>query len=109
MQQSRNWHEPLLSIATHRSANPSSHVALKVPHSMTTHGDTRIDDYYWMRDDERQDPETLAASRAREPVCRDCSETHRSISRTVVEEIKGRIAKDDNSVPVRKGSYYYSI
>ncbi|MFA0056695.1 hypothetical protein, partial [Vibrio echinoideorum] len=34
-------------------------VAKKVPHSMTIHGDTRIDDYYWMRDDERQDPEIL--------------------------------------------------
>ena len=34
-------------------------VAKKVPHAMTIHGDTRIDDYYWMRDDERQDPEIL--------------------------------------------------
>ena len=35
-------------------------VAKKVPHEMTIHGDTRIDNYYWMRDDERKDAEILA-------------------------------------------------
>ncbi|MCV5340250.1 hypothetical protein OFC87_25160, partial [Escherichia coli] len=34
-------------------------VAKKVPHAMTIHGDTRVDNYYWMRDDERKDPEIL--------------------------------------------------
>ena len=37
-------------------------VAKKVPHAMTIHGDTRIDNYYWMRDDERQDPDELICS-----------------------------------------------
>jgi Protease II len=27
---------------------------------MTLHGVTRTDDYYWMRDDKRQDPKVLA-------------------------------------------------
>jgi oligopeptidase B len=26
---------------------------------MTLHGDTRIDNYYWLRDDERSRPEVL--------------------------------------------------
>ncbi|TBS95804.1 hypothetical protein D5E88_25620, partial [Vibrio parahaemolyticus] len=34
-------------------------VAKKIPHAMTIHGDTRVDNYYWMRDDERKDPEIL--------------------------------------------------
>lgn len=33
--------------------------AKKQPHSMTIHGDTRLDNYYWLRDDERQSPEVL--------------------------------------------------
>ena len=28
-----------------------------VPHSMTVHGDTRIDNYFWLRD--RKDPDTI--------------------------------------------------
>ena len=27
--------------------------AKRIPHAMTLHGDTRIDNYYWLRDDER--------------------------------------------------------
>ena len=33
-------------------------VAKIVPHSMTVHGDTRVDNYFWLRD--RKDPDTIA-------------------------------------------------
>ena len=33
-------------------------VAKIVPHSMTVHGDTRVDNYFWLRD--RTDPDTIA-------------------------------------------------
>ena len=32
----------------------------KIPHELKAHGDTRIDNYYWMRDDSRSDPELIA-------------------------------------------------
>jgi oligopeptidase B len=35
-------------------------IAKKIPHKMVIHGDTRIDNYYWMRDDKRKDPQILA-------------------------------------------------
>ena len=35
-------------------------VAKKVPHKMVIHNHTRVDDYYWMRDDSRTNPEILA-------------------------------------------------
>lgn len=31
--------------------------AARIPHAMTLHGDTRIDNYYWLRDDTRSQPE----------------------------------------------------
>lgn len=83
-------------------------VAKKVPHSMTTHGDTRIDDYYWMRDDERQDPEILQHLEQENQYAETVLKHTEASQEQLFEEIKGRIAKDDNSVPVRKGSYYYS-
>ncbi len=33
-------------------------VAKKVPYATTTHGDTRVDNYFWLRD--RDDPDTAA-------------------------------------------------
>ena len=32
----------------------------KRPHEMTLHGHTRNDEYYWLRDDSRKDPQMLA-------------------------------------------------
>ena len=31
----------------------------KVPFELTQHNDRRIDNYYWIRDDERNDPEVI--------------------------------------------------
>lgn len=54
------------SYANDESAMPTSDtliqppVAAKHPHAIKKHGDTRVDNYYWLRDDERQKPEVLA-------------------------------------------------
>ena len=32
----------------------------KIPKVHTAHGDERIDDYYWLRDDTRKDPEVIS-------------------------------------------------
>lgn len=44
-------------LATCRRAPP---VAKKVEHRMELFGDVRIDNYYWLRDDSRSDPDVLA-------------------------------------------------
>ncbi|MFB9142895.1 S9 family peptidase [Vibrio artabrorum] len=83
-------------------------VAKKVPHAMTIHGDTRIDDYYWMRDDQRQDPAILQHLEQENQYAETVLKHTEALQEQLFEEIKGRIAKDDNSVPVRKGNYYHS-
>ncbi|MDN3488902.1 MULTISPECIES: S9 family peptidase [unclassified Pseudoalteromonas] len=83
-------------------------IAKKVPHKMTVHGDTRIDNYYWMRDDERKDPEVLSYLEA-ENAYTDAMLAHtKTLQTRLFEELKGRIQKDDDSVPVKNGNYYYS-
>ena len=83
-------------------------VAKKVPYEMSIHGDTRIDDYYWMRDDERKDPEVLSYLEA-ENAYTDAMLAHtKTLQTRLFEELKGRIQKDDDSVPVKNGDYYYS-
>jgi protease II len=39
---------------------PKAPVAKKVSHVMEMHGDKREDNYYWIRDDDRKDPDVLA-------------------------------------------------
>jgi oligopeptidase B len=39
-------------------------VAKKVPRQLVEHGDVRVDNYYWLRDDSRSDPDVLAHLRA---------------------------------------------
>ena len=34
----------------------------KIPKIHTAHGDERIDDYYWLRDDTRKNPEVITRS-----------------------------------------------
>lgn len=98
-------HNSPSQLIAHQTQAP---VAKKVPHAMTIHGDTRIDDYYWMRDDERQDPEILQHLEQENQYAEAVLKHTEASQEQLFEEIKGRIAKDDHSVPVRKGSYYYS-
>ncbi|WP_318489229.1 S9 family peptidase [Photobacterium leiognathi] len=83
-------------------------IAKKIPHTMTIHDDTRIDNYYWMRDDNRADQEIIAHLNA-ENAYTDAVMAHtEALQQQLFEEIKGRIVKDDNSVPVKQGNYFYS-
>ncbi len=83
-------------------------IAKKVPHAMTIHGDTRVDNYYWMRDDERRDPDVLHHLEQENQYTETVLKHTEAMQQQLFEEMKGRIAKDDNSVPVRKGNYFYS-
>lgn len=50
------------SFAAMAAAAPP--VAKKVPRQLVEHGDVRVDNYYWLRDDSRSDPDVLAHLRA---------------------------------------------
>ena len=83
-------------------------VAKKIPFAMTVHQDTRIDNYYWMRDDTRTNVEILAHLEAENDYT-DANLAHTEALQTeIFNEIKNRIEKDDNSVPTKRGHYFYS-
>ncbi|MDP2559800.1 S9 family peptidase [Psychrobium sp. 1_MG-2023] len=89
-------------------ANIKAPVAKKVSHPMEIHGHKRNDHYYWMRDDERKDPEILAHLEAENTYTKQMLAHTESLQAQLFEEIKSRIQKDDSSVPVKHGGYYYS-
>ncbi len=82
-------------------------VARKQPHTLTTHNKARVDDYYWMRDDDREEPEILEHLAAENSYCDNQLAPIKSFQAELFEELKGRIVKDDNSYPVKDGKYWY--
>ena len=82
-------------------------VAKKIPFEMSNHGHTRIDDYYWMRDDKREDPEILGHLEAENAYTAAKLKHTEDLQAQLFDEIKGRIVKDDQSVPVKRGNYFY--
>lgn len=86
----------------------SAPIAKKVPYVIETHGHKRTDNYYWMRDDERKDPEILAHLNAENLYTKAKLAHTQDMQKVLFDEIKSRIVKDDNSVPVKRGQFFYS-
>lgn len=89
-------------------ADLTAPIAKKIPHTMVVHNHTRIDDYYWMRDDSRTNPEILAHLDAENDYTEAQLKHTEAMQAQIFQEIKGRIEKDDNSVPTKKGNFYYA-
>ncbi len=88
--------------------SPVPPVAKIVPKTLTApHGHARQDEYYWMRDDKREDPEILAHLEAENAYTAKMLAPLQGDIDNLFEEIKGRIAKDDSTVPAKDGAYYY--
>ena len=90
--------------------------AAKKAHEMTIHGDTRVDDYYWMRLTDEQKSAKEKDSHTQEVVDYIDAENDYTESRLkhtkkfqdkLFDEIVGRIKKDDESVPYLDNGYFY--
>ena len=77
----------------------------KIPTTLRLHGDTRIDDYYWMR--ERENPEVIEHLKA-ENAYFDHKMAHLvDFRERLFQEMKARIKEDDSSVPYTRRGYVY--
>jgi oligopeptidase B len=89
------------------SSNPP--VAPRRPHALTAHGDERIDDWYWLRSDDRSDPEVLELLAAENGYVAEALAHTDTLQDALFEEMKARIKETDLSVPFRKGGrWFYS-
>jgi oligopeptidase B len=80
-------------------------IATKKPHTTILHGDTLIDNYYWLRD--RENKEVIDYLNAENKYKDSVLAPTKPLQDILFKEIKGRIKEDDESVPVKDGSYYY--
>lgn len=79
--------------------------AKKVAKELTVHGDTRIDNYYWLN--ERENPEVISYLEAENTYKDKMLEHTKAFQEKLFEEMKGRIKEDDQSVPYKDNGYYY--
>ena len=89
---------------------PKPPAIAKKPHTVTApHGAERRDDYYWLRDDSRKNPEMLAVLAAENAYADAVLAKSKPTADALYAEITGRIKQDDASVPyLKKGYWYYS-
>ena len=80
-------------------------IAKKVPHEVSMHGHTRIDEYHWLRD--RDDPDVLAYLNAENAHADALMQGTEDERRVIYEEMVARIQETDSSVPVARGEFVF--
>ena len=91
------------------TARPTPPIAKQVPHTVASPNGDRIDEYYWLRDD---DPKTKRADvmdylRAENAYCDAMLAHTKPLQEKLVREMRARIKEDDSSVPVYDNGYWY--
>ncbi|MDB6084778.1 MAG: ptrB [Gammaproteobacteria bacterium] len=78
-------------------------------HTVSSPHGKRSDPYYWLRDDQRTDPEVLAYLTAENAYHAQHLAPVKPLEDTVYAEIIARLKQDDSTVPYRKNGYWYYI
>ena len=109
-------HALLLALAlamtapTHAADTPTPPDVAKKPHVvLAPFGAERQDEYYWLRDDKRENPEMLGYLKAENAYADALLAPTKPVQDAMYGEIVARIKQDDASVPFReRGWWYYS-
>lgn len=87
-------------------------IAEIIPHQRVIHGDTVVDNYYWMIDYFKKGPDSTKVVdylKAENAYLDTMMKSTDQFQADLFKEMKGRIKEKDESVPVfRNGYYYYS-
>jgi oligopeptidase B len=79
--------------------------AKKIPHVTTAHGETRVDDYFWLR--EKGKPEVTAYLEAENAYTKKVLAPMEPLEKKIYDEIVSRTKETDLSVPSKRGDYWY--
>jgi len=79
--------------------------AKKIAKELLVHGETRIDDYYWMND--REHPDVIKFLEDENEYNEKMTAHTQEFQKDLFEEMKSRIKEDDASVPYKDNGYWY--
>ncbi|MGB6865608.1 MAG: oligopeptidase B, partial [Candidatus Aminicenantaceae bacterium] len=80
-------------------------IAKKVPKKLTLHGHTRIDDYYWLKD--QDNPEVIAYLETENDYAKKAMAHTEDLQANLVEEFRNIAEQTDQPIPYKKGDYIY--
>ena len=80
-------------------------IARKIPKELVTHGDTRIDNYYWLN--ERENQEVIDYLNAENAYLDEQMAHTKTLQEELYKEIVARFAQTDMTVPYKYNGYYY--
>src|SRR5215208_4309707 len=93
---------PCLAVAQQPEAvPPKPPVAAKKPHETKMHGDTRVDNYFWLRD--RKNPEVLAHLDAEDAYTEAMMKGTEALQQKLYDELLSHVKQTDLALPVRRG------
>jgi oligopeptidase B len=80
-------------------------IAPKRPYMIEQHGQTRVDDYFWMR--RREDPAVMEYLKAENSFAAVAMEHTRALQEELYLEMKSRIQEEDITASERIGDFFY--
>ncbi|MGD9388541.1 MAG: S9 family peptidase, partial [Gammaproteobacteria bacterium] len=90
-----------------RAEAPAEPRAEQRPFVVVSPEGNREDPWYWLRDDEREDPDVIAYLEAENAWYQAYEARYSGMVDTVFDEIVARIKQDDSTVPVFDNGYWY--
>ena len=79
----------------------------KIPVVLEAHGDKRIDNYYWMRDDSRKDPKVIEYLKSENRLADKWFDSKYDYQTEIVDELTNQVPEEQISFPVSNNSYQY--
>ena len=79
----------------------------KIPVVLEAHGDKRIDNYYWMRDDSRKDPKVIEYLKSENRLADKWFDSKHDYQTEIVDELTNQVPEEQISFPVSNNSYQY--
>ena len=84
---------------------PQPPMTEKKAKTTTIHGDTLIDDYFWLR--EKTSPTVIAHLEAENTYATEMMKPTTALQEKLYNEMVGHIKETDDTVPYRQGDYFY--
>ena len=79
----------------------------KVPFELTQHNDRRIYNYYWIRDDEINDPEVIEYLESENAYADAWFKSKHDYKSEIVTELIAQVPDEEISFPVKNGDFKY--
>jgi oligopeptidase B len=88
-----------------KSSQLKAPVAKKISKELTLHNDTRLDNYYWLKD--RENPDVIAYLQEENEYTEAVLKHIEAFQDKIFNEMLSRIKQTDQSVPYRLNGFYY--